>query len=283
MPYFDGHDGTRLFYKDWGHGQPVVFLASAAVSSDIWQYQMAQLAVQGFRCIGYDRRGHGRSDDPGRGYDYDSLADDLAALVDRLDLRNMTLVGHSMAGGEIVRYLSRHGDERVASVVLVSAMLPFPVRTRDNPDGIDGTLVERVRDGWYRDYAAWYLQAAPAFFGDDLSGCHVSDGLKQWTINDMADTSLQAAIECNHAIFETDFSAEMRTVRVPTLIIHGDHDATISMENSARRSVQLVAGSVLKVYANGSHGLYFTHMDQLEQDLLRFIRGQHKAGAAGTN
>jgi non-heme chloroperoxidase len=270
MPYLQTSDETCLFYRDWGQGGPVVFLASAGFSCDIWQYQMAELS-RDVRCVGYDRRGHGRSDEPGRGYDYNTLADDLASLISHLDLREATLVGHSMAGGEIVRYLTRHGAERIAGLVLVAATLPFPLRTVDNPDGVDNTVTEQIRAGWYQDLPRWIAEAAPAFFGEGLPINQVSTALREWGIAEMARTSLRALLDCNRTMLETDFRQELRKVCVPTLVIHGDHDASTPIEISGRKTASLVSGSVLKVYDNGPHGLMFTHTEQLNGDLRAFV------------
>jgi non-heme chloroperoxidase len=272
MPRFQTADHTDLFYREWGDGDPVLFVSSAAVSSDWWQYQMLHLAEHGFRCVAYDRRGHGRSDDPGHGYDYDTLAGDLAALVEHLDLNDVTLVGHSMGGAEIVRYLTRHGADRVARIALVSATLPFLLQTDDNPDGFPLVAVEQVRAGWTRDYARWMDENAAAFFGEGLPGCEVSSGLREWAIRDMSRTSLQAVFECNRAVVGTDFRPELAEVAVPTLVIHGDHDVSAPFELTGARTAQLVPGAELTVYTDAAHGLLFTHTDRLNDDLRGFAK-----------
>ena len=271
MPFFES-DGVRLFYREWGDGQPVLFLSSWGMSSDFWQYQMAFLSEHRFRCVALDRRGHGRSDDPGRGFDYDTLAGDVAALIEHLDLRGVTLVGHSMAGGEIVRYLTRFGDDRVAACILVSATLPFPLKTSDNPDGVDGAFVERARSGWHDDFPRWVKENSPPFFGEGLPGCDVSPSLADWGIRDLTRTSLRAIIDCNRAAIETDFRQEMRRIDVATLVIHGDHDSSIPLEIASRKSAQLMPNSKLRVYRNGPHGLPLTHVAELNNDLLSFLR-----------
>jgi non-heme chloroperoxidase len=280
MPYLETADGASLFYRDWGSGQPVVFLSSWGLSSVQFQYQMASLVKRGYRTISYDRRGHGRSDDPGVGYDYDTLADDLAALIDHLDLSGLTLVGHSMAGGEIVRYLSRHGDGRTARAVLVAATLPFPRKTETNPMGVEAAIFERVRELWSRDFAAWVQANEPPYFGDGLPGCDVSEFIRDWTRTDMLGTSLMAIIECNRALTDTDFRDELRTVRVPTLIVQGDKDASIPIELAGYRQHELLPNSQLIVYENAPHGLYLTHRDRLTEDLTAFIAG-NKTNEAG--
>jgi pimeloyl-ACP methyl ester carboxylesterase len=263
-------DGTRIFYRDWGQGRAVVFLASAGISCDIWQYQMAHISETA-RCVGYDRRGHGRSDDPGRGYEYDTLADDLAALITKLDLHDVTLVGHSMAGGEIVRYLTRHGDDRIAGAVLVAVTLPYPLQTGDNPTGVEPARVEATRAGWRHDWPLWLEQGAPGFFGEQLPIPRVSKLLADRLIHDMAGTSLRAVLDCSVTVFETDFREELATVRVPTLVIHGDRDVSTPIESSGRRAAALIPGCELKVYENAPHGLMFTHTDQLNGDLDAFV------------
>jgi len=231
---------------------------------------MLTLAEHGLRAIALDRRGHGRSDDPGRGYDYDTLADDVAELIDHLDLRELTLVGHSMGGGEIVRYLTRHGDARVARIALVAAAMPLMRATPDNPGGIPAEAAEQMRAGWRRDFGVWLTENADAYVGAGLPGCEVSPMRRQRVLESILDTSLQAAVECNRAVVETDFRAELPKIAVPTLILHGDHDASVSLELGALRQAELIPGAELKVYENAPHGLYLTHPDRLAADLLAF-------------
>ena len=206
------------------------------------------------RTLAFDRRGHGRSDDPGRGYDYDTLAGDLSAVIEQLDLDDVTLVGHSMAGGEIVRYLTRFGSQHVARVVLLAATLPFPLKTGDNPDGVDGALVEAVRATWRHDYPRWLADNAGPYIGEGLAGCSVGPGLRDWTVRDMLRASLKAVFDCNRALVETDFRAELPRITTPTLIIQGDHDMTIPVELSGRKQLELIPGSHIKVYENGPMG-----------------------------
>ncbi len=272
MPFLTTTDQTALYYTDWGQGRPVVFVTGWALSSDMWAYQRAYLDDRGQRSIAFDRRGHGRSDDPGQGYDYDTLADDLAALMEHLDLRDVTLVAHSMGGGELIRYLTRHGRDRVAGVVLVAATLPFPMKTADTPDGFDRAVIEMVRNMWRRDYCLWLDDNAAAYVGEGLPGCSVSAGLTEWTKRDMMRTSLKAVLDCNLAMIETDFRTELRDIDVATLIIQGDHDASIPLELSGKRTVELIPGARLKVYDNAPHGLYLSHRDQLNEDLLDFVK-----------
>ena len=271
MPYLETPDGTSLFYRDWGSGRPVLFASGWALSSVEFQYQMASLVGHGYRAISYDRRGHGRSDDPGVGYDYETLASDLAALIEHLGLSGLTLVGHSMAGGEIIRYLSRHGDARVARIVLVAATLPFPQRGDTNPMGIDPAVFDQAREQWRRDFGAWIQAGEAPYFGDGLPGCSVCELSRVWTKADMLGTSLLAVIECNRAITDTDFRDELRDVQVPALVIQGDKDASIPIELAGYRQHELLPNSRLVVYENAPHGLYLTHRDNLTEDLVAFI------------
>jgi len=268
-PFIVTSDGASLFYKDWGKGKPVVFVHSWALNSDMWQYQMIHLADQGLRCVAYDIRGHGRSSDPGRGYDYDTLARDLAAVIEQLNLREVTLVGHSMGCGVIVRYLSRHGPRRVARVALVSPTLPFLLKTEDNPDGVDKIVFERLRATWSKDFPKWLADNARPFFTPETS-----PEMVQWGIRMCLQASMKALIDCNRADTETDFRRELPKITTPTLIIHGDKDVSTPLESTGRKTARLIPGSQLKVYEGAPHGLMFTHMDRFNHDLLAFIKGQ---------
>ncbi|KZM75649.1 alpha/beta fold hydrolase [Nocardia terpenica] len=203
MPYLSA-DSVDLFYRDWGTGAPVVFTHTWALSSAMWQYQAAALADCGLRCVTYDRRGHGRSDQPGGGYDFDTLADDLATVIERLDLRDVTLVGHSTGTGEIVRYLARHGSDRVARIVLVSSALPFMLRTPDNPDGLPMAAWDEMRAQWRTDFAAWARRVAEPLFGVGLPGISISRALIDWSTADSHATSVKAMLDLSHAVSETD-------------------------------------------------------------------------------
>lgn len=273
MPYLNRPSRPALFYRDWGAGQPVLFCSAWALSSSEFQYQMVHLVDDGLRAISYDRRGHGRSDDPGRGYDYDTLADDLAALIEHLDLRELILVGHSMGGAEVIRYLSRHGDERVRGVVLLAAILPSITRTDANRDGVPLELLMQAREGWRRDYGRWLQDNESEYFGDGLPGCAVSQLARNWTIDDMLSTSLQAVLDTNQEMIETELTDELTSLTVPALIIQGDHDASIPLPAAGLRQHELVPNSRLIVYENAPHGLYLTHADRLNRDLSAFVKG----------
>jgi non-heme chloroperoxidase len=259
-------DGAALFYRDWGAGIPILFLSGWTLNSDMWAYQMEPLSRRGFRCIAYDRRAHGRSSEPGRGYDFDTLAEDLADVVQALRLEYVTLVGHSFASGEIVRYLSRHGTDKVARVVLVSpAAIPFLLRTADNPGGIDSEVIEQARRAFLSDFPGWAEANAEPYFGPGTSRAVID-----WTIGMMTQTSLLAAGELNRIQMSTDFRPELARIEVPTLIIHGDKDASAPLELTSRPAAALIPGARLEVYEGGPHGLYFTHKERLNQDLACF-------------
>lgn len=259
-------DGVGLFCRDWGAGRPVVFLASWSLPSDSWACQMLPLAERGLRCVAYDRRGHGRSSDPGRGWDFDRLADDLAAVLEALDLIGVTLVGHSMAPGEMVRYLTRHGSGRVARLAMIGTITPTLMRTPDNPDGAPPEYFEAFRtQQLMRDFPAWIDANLAPFVAPDTS-----PGMRVW-IRDMAlRASAKALHDCNRAIGTADFTDELRAIEVPTLLIHGDRDVTCPLATS-RRTAALMPDATLKVYEGAPHGLMFTHIDRLNQDLLGFV------------
>lgn len=273
LPTIETRDRTSIYYKDWGKGKPVVFAHCWALNSDMWQYQMTYLTSHGLRCIAYDRRGHGRSGQPGHGYDYDTLADDLATLIKQLDLRDVTLVGHHMGGGEIIRYLSRHGNGRVARAVLVGATTPFRLKTTDNPDGVDKSVFDQQRAELCKDSPATFASRGPRFFGVGLPNISVSPQMIQWAMNQCLQSSLKGLIDLHHTVTETDFRAEMRKINTPTLIIHGDADRSAPIDTTGRKTAQLIPGSRLQVYEGAPSALFITHMDQLNRDLLTFING----------
>ena len=234
MPYFETKDDTRLFFRDWGAGKPVVFCAGWNLSSDMWRSQMLALSDAGLRCVAYDRRGQGRSDDPGTGYDYDTLSDDLDALLTDLDLESVCLVAHSMAGGEVIRYLSRHGSQRVERVVLLSSVSPLVLAGPDNPDGFDPALVEAVRSMWRADFSQWIEDGADAYFATQFSENTVSNEDIAWTFRDMQRASFRAAFDLNQAQMGADWRDEMRSMTIPTLLIHGDADASSALRDHPR-------------------------------------------------
>jgi non-heme chloroperoxidase len=259
-------DGTTLFHKDWGSRKPVLFVSSWGLNADMWAYQMVALSGPEVRCVAFDRRSHGRSSDPGRGYDYDTLADDLATVIEQLELNEITLVGHSMGAGEIVRYLSRHGPSRVTRVVLLAPSTPFLLKTADNPDGVDKTVFDQMRAMWRKDFPKWLSDNARPFFVSETS-----TEMIQWVGGMLLQSSLKALIDLNVQVTETDFRGEMRQVTVPTFIIHGDRDLSAPLGLTGQKTAQLIRGSRLTVYEGAPHGLMFTHMERLNADLLTFV------------
>jgi non-heme chloroperoxidase len=266
MPYIPAADGTGLFYRDWGAGRPVMFVHGMLMSSDMWQYQMLHLTENGFRTVAYDRRGHGRSDDPGTGYEFDTLAGDLAAVLDRLDLTDVTLVGHSMGGGEITRYLSRHGGPRISQIVLVSSTVP---KLDADPQTVAASL-DRLRES----YGQWVTENAALSFGDGLPGCVIPQLEKEQVIRDWMSVSLQAAVTCTAANMQADFTAELGKITVPALVLHGDHDAFAPLETCGQRSAELIPDSRLVVYRNTAHLPHLSHRERLNADLLAFARSR---------
>jgi pimeloyl-ACP methyl ester carboxylesterase len=258
--FVETDDGASLFYVDWGAGKPVLFTHAWALNGDIWEYQLTELVDQGLRCIAYDRRGHGRSTDPGRGYDYDRLADDLAALIDQLDLADVTLVGFSMGNGEAVRYLQRHGSARIARLLMVSTI----------PPQSDGSLFNGMIAALKQDRPAFFANGVTAFTGGHAA---VSPAMTEWVIAQFMRASPKGTIECMRAISRGDFRADMRAVTVPTLIVHGDKDQVNPLEKTAKKAAELIPGCKLKVYEEAPHGLVITHRDRLAQDILAFARG----------
>ncbi len=257
--FVETDDGASLFYLDWGAGKPVLFTHAWALNADIWEYQLTELVDQGLRCVAYDRRGHGRSSDPGRGYDYDRLADDLAAVIDRLDLRDVTLVGYSMGNGEVVRYLSRHGGARIARLVMVSTI---PPQSGGNFEALIAALKQ--------DRPAFFAKGVTAFTGGHPA---VSPAMTEWVIAQFMRSSPKAVIDCMRTISRGDFQAELRTITVPTLIVHGNKDQVNPLEKTGKKVAELIPGATLKVYEEGPHGLAVTHRDRLARDILAFSRG----------
>jgi pimeloyl-ACP methyl ester carboxylesterase len=273
MPFLDTSDRTRLYYKDWGTGKPLVFIHGGQLGADMWEYQMPYLTSQGRRCIAYDRRGCGRSDQPWHGYDYDTFSDDLAALIEHLDLGEVTLVGYSNGAGEVARYLSRHGAGRIARAALVAPTTPFLLRTADNPEGVDKSVFDDMVAELSKDRPHYFAVTAPSFFGVGLPDVSVSPELMQWGVGLALQASPKATIDITRAFSETDFRPDMCAVTVPTLIIHGDADQTVPFEVSGRKTAQAIPVSQLKVYEGAAHGLFITHKDRLNQDLLAFMMG----------
>lgn len=271
--FIEMQDGTTLFFKDWGTGKPVVFIHGWVLGTAMWEYQMTALSSQGLRCIAYDKRGCGRSSQPGDGYDFDTLSDDLATLIEQLDLQDVTLVAHSMGGGEIACYLSRYGTSRIERVVLIASITPFLYRTTDNPDGFDPMSCEQAIAYLQQDRPHYFTAMAPSFFSDGLSSDLVSPEMVQWLVNLALQASPRAAIQMMQAQSETDFRGDMSAFTVPTLIIHGDRDLGAPIALTGQKTADAIPGSQLKVYEGAAHGLFITHKEQLNRDLLTFIQG----------
>lgn len=266
MPYIDAQDGTQIYYKDWGKGPAVVFSHGWPLSADAWEDQMFFLATRGFRCIAHDRRGHGRSSQPWHGNDMDTYADDLAAVVQALDLPRAIHVGHSTGGGEVARYIARHGTQRVQKAVLIGAVTPLMLRTSANPDGLPLGVFDEIRAKVLADRSQLFKVLPTAFFGTK-----VTDGLRDSFWRQGMQAGLKNVYDCVKAFSETDQTEDLKRFDVPTLIIHGDADQMVPIGPSAERTAKLVPHAELKVYKGGGHGLCATDKDQVNADLLEFI------------
>lgn len=273
MPYVETGDGTSLFYADWGVGPPVVFVHGWSLHSGMWEYQLPSLTDHGLRCVAYDRRGHGRSDQPGRGYDSDTLADDLAALLNHLDLRGVTLVAHSMGAGEVVRYLARHRAGRVARIALIAATTPCLMTSADTPEGVDRAVFDATAAALRRDRPGWFAAGAGAYFALGRPDCRVPPALVEDAIRMCLATPLMVQLACFRAFTETDFCPDLRAVNVPALVIHGDADQSAPLDRTGRRTAAGLAHGRLVVYEGAPHGLYVTEQNRLNDDLLAFVRG----------
>jgi len=266
-------DGTQIHYKDWGSGQPVVFSHGWPLSADSWEAQMLFLASNGYRCIAHDRRGHGRSSQPWSGNDMDTYADDLSELIETLNLKDVVLIGFSAGGGEVARYIGRHGTKRIAKAALISAVPPLMLKTAANPGGLPIEVFDGIRHGSIADRSQFYKDLASGpFFGANRPGAKVSQGM----IDSFWLQGMQAGhkntIDCIKAFSETDFTEDLKKFDVPTLILHGDDDQIVPIGAAALRSSKLVRNATLKIYPGAPHGLADTHKDQLNADLLSFLK-----------
>ncbi len=268
-------DGTQIYFKDWGAGRPVVLSHGWPLSSDSWEAQMLFLSSNGCRCIAHDRRGHGRSTQSWSGNDMNTYADDLATLIEALDLRDITMVGFSTGGGEVARYIGRHGTARVAKAVLVSAVPPFMLQTADNPDGVPLAVFDGIRAGSQADRSQLYHDLADGpFFGANRPGATVSRGMKDAFWLQGMQSGHRNALECIEAFSATDFRPDLDAFDVPTLVIHGDDDQVVPFAVGGKASAARIKGAALKVYAGAPHGITDTHKVQLSRDLLEFITAE---------
>ncbi len=273
MGRFRVEDGTEIYFKDWGSGQPVVFSHGWPLTADSWESQMLFLASNGYRCIAHDRRGFGRSSQPWHGNDMDTYADDLAILIESLDLRDCVLFGFSTGGGEVARYIGRHGSKRVRKVALISDVTPLVAKTANNPDGIPMEDLDQFRASAIANRSQHYRDIASGpFFGFNRPGAKMSQGLVDWFWLQGMMCGSKNSLDCIRAFSETDFTDDIKKIDVPTLIIHGDDDQIVPIKTSALKSSEIIEKSTLKVYKGAPHGLTDTHKEQLNNDLLSFLR-----------
>ena len=272
MPMIKTKDGTRIYYKDWGTGQPVVFSHGWPLSADAWEDQMLFLADRGYRCIAHDRRGHGRSDQPWNGNEMDTYADDLAALVGELDLKDAIHVGHSTGGGEVARYIGRHGTKRVAKAVLISAVPPLMLKTAANPGGSPIEAFDQIRAATLADRAQFFKDLSAQFYGANRPGAKVSQGLRDWFWLQCMLAGFKGVFDCIKAFSETDFTEDLKKFDVPTLIMHGDDDQIVPIGAAGLQSAKIVPNARLLVYKGAPHGMPSTLKDQVNRDLLAFFQ-----------
>lgn len=267
-------DGTQIYYKDWGQGPVVTFSHGWPLNADMWDAQMLFLVQNGFRCVAHDRRGHGRSSQASSNNDMNGYADDLAAVIEALDLEKATLVGHSTGGGEVARYIGRHGTKRVARAVLIAAVPPLMLKTPSNPDGLPMEIFDGLRAGLVKDRSQTYREFAPAFYGANRPGAKVSQGVLDqfwaWSMQ----SGLKNAYESIKAFSETDFTDDLKKFDVPTLVLHGEDDQIVPVKNSAKKSAQLIKGAKDVYFPGAPHGITATHADQINEALLAFLKGR---------
>jgi non-heme chloroperoxidase len=282
MPTITTQDGTQIFYKDWGAGQPVVFSHGWPLNADAWDEQLYLFSTNGYRAIAHDRRGHGRSAQSSSGNDMNTYADDLAALVKELDLKDVIHIGHSTGGGEVTRYIGRHGTKRVAKAVLVDAVTPGLLKTPKNPDGIPIEELDKIRAGLKADRSQFWKDFSIPFYGANRPGSTVSQGTLDafWLLSMQA--GFAAAYECIKAFSESDFTEDVKKFDIPTLVIHGDDDQIVPINITALRTAKMIKGATLKVYKGAPHGLMNTHREQFNADLLQFANQETNVAEAAT-
>lgn len=268
MPIVQTTDKTELYVKDWGEGRPVVLIHGWPLNSDSWEHQALALTEAGFRVVAYDRRGFGRSGQPFKGYDYDTMADDLNSVISALDLRDATICGFSMGGGEVARFISRHGTAKLRQAALISSIAPFMKQTGDNKEGVDESVFEQMKDGVRKDRAGFMRDFFPGFYGND-----VSQGTLDWTWNMAMMASPKATLDCIDAFGHTDLRPDMEKFDIPTLLVHGTGDDVVPIDTSGRAAAKAIKNATLKEYEGAPHGLTATHAEQLNRDLVDFLKG----------
>jgi len=264
-------DGTSIYYKDWGSGKPVVFSHGWPLTADAWDAQMLFLVQNGFRTIAHDRRGHGRSDQPAKGNDMDTWADDLADLLDKLDVQDATLVGHSTGGGEVAHYIGRHGTKRVSGAVLIGAVPPIMIKSEKNPGGLPKDVFDGIRKGVIDDRSQFFKDLAVPFYGYNRSGAKVSQGVIDSFWQQGMWGGILALYECVHEFSEVDYTEDLKKIDVPTLILHGDDDQIVPIDDAGKLSAKIVKDATLKIYPGAPHGMCTTMADQVNADLLAFL------------
>ena len=261
-----GRDGVRLFHRSWGEGRPLLFVHAWALNGDMWSYQVVHLSDRGLRCITYDRRGHGRSDPPIRPFDLNTLADDLASVIEGLDLHDLVLVGHSAGANEVVRYLGRYGTDRIAKIALLAPTTPFALKTEDNPNGAPEAYFEQFRSAIAKDYPQWIEDNKKPFFTPDTS-----PAMMNWLAAELLRTPVSIGIAANRIFVAADLRPDLAKIDRPVLILQGDKDMSAPLDLTGRRTAAGIPGAVLKVYPGAPHGLFITHMEQVNRDLLEFV------------
>jgi non-heme chloroperoxidase len=272
MSTFTTNDGVEIYFKDWGTGKPVLFSHGWPLDADMWEAQMLYLSSRGYRTIAFDRRGFGRSSQPWEGYDYDTFADDIHQLIEHLGLTDVTLVGFSMGGGDVTRYIARHGTSKVAGLALLGAVVPAFVKSDDHPKGVDPAVFEGIKAGVLKDRAQFITDFNAIFYGTDI-GHTVSPATFNQTVNIAMLASLKGTLDCVTAFAGTDFRPDMAKIDVPTVVIHGDADVVVPFEATGKQAVEMIKGAQLKLYKGAPHGFVVTHCDRLNEDLLSFIQG----------